>query len=94
MPRRRVLAGIEFHRERARRFGVNMAKKKEKMGPWVDLPQRDFMNWVSDWIVSSMVLKAYTQNKGKKMPKKLRLPKECMEENKDGSATLHFEVSF
>lgn len=67
-----------------------MAKIKAEKSRWLDVPQRDYMAWLSDWLVSSMVLKAQVDLK--RSPKRIRLSDSCLRKNKDGSATLHFDA--
>ena len=68
--------------------GKNLAT--EKMSPWVDVPSKTFQEWFSQWLVASMVLRG--QAVSGKLPKRIRLPKECIKEQPDGSALLSFEI--
>lgn len=70
-------------------------KKKQKRakivkGPWITIPQRDWSSWLSDWLVTNMVMEAYV--KTKKLPKQIRVDEPCLEDLEDGGAILHYEV--
>ena len=67
-------------------------KKKDKSGKWYNVPKRDMMSWFSEYLVSSMILKAWDDKKGQ--PRRVRVPEDCIKENKDGSGTLRFEVDW
>jgi len=63
---------------------------KEKMGKWVTVPSKSFQEWFSQWLVASMVLRGL--NVSGKLPKRIRLPLECVKDQPDGSAILSFEI--
>jgi len=67
------------------------ALKKEKI-KWVNVPLRSEWEWFSEFLVSSMIINAYT--KENKVPKRMGVSANCLEEQKDGSAILHYEVEY
>ena len=67
-------------------------RRSVKPGEWIDIPQREWKDWFSEWVVSSMVLRAWGRDE--KSPKQIMVPDPCIKKNKDGSATLKFDVRY
>jgi hypothetical protein len=77
------------------KMGGNVSKKKvtkKNKLKWVNVPSRPEWDWFSEFLVSSMVVNAFT--KSKKLPKRIGVAEDCLEPQKDGSAILHYEVTF
>lgn len=57
---------------------------------WLRVPKKDLKDWLSDYLVAGMVITGSDEKRG--LPNFLRLKDGFLVENKDGSATLNYEV--
>lgn len=55
-------------------------------GKWLNVPEKDALSWLGEYIMASLVVDSYHSKKG--APKQLRVKKILTKERKDGGCDL------
>lgn len=65
-------------------------KRTVRKDTWAPFPQKDWQEWFSEFVLATLAVEFYGQNKT--WPKKIKLGSVKVQEQKDGSAILSVDL--